>query len=369
MTLSEFLMPTKEYTARRGPMDKIVLSSRVRLARNLFQLPFPAKAKKSVHLKILNEIKQAVQTIPDISSEGLIVSMDELSNNDKTVLVERHLISREHAKRGAGSGLAINKEENISLMINEEDHLRMQAIFPGSQVRNAWKKIDSIDTLLGKVLNYAFHPQYGYLTACPTNLGTGIRVSAMLHLPGLVLRDQINQIINAVNKIGLAVRGIYGEGSAALGNLFQASNQMTLGITEESIVSKLEKVINALIENEEEARRHLLAEKGQITLLNHIGRAYGILSNAYSIDSQEALNYLSLIRLGVDLGIFPHGDRFMVEELFLFIQKGHFQLFSKDSLSTPQQRDIARASLLREGILKFGTPRQVKTASSSEKGI
>ena len=364
MTLSEFLIPPAEYAARRGPEDVIVLSSRARLARNLCDSSFPASAKKPERLRILKRISDAVLSLPPMKS-CLLESMDRFSSNDKLALMERHLISREHTARGVGSGLAINKEENISVMINEEDHLRMQAILPGFQIRKAWERVDQLDSELEKKIPYAFHPDYGYLTACPTNLGTGIRVSAMLHLPGLALTDQINQIVGAVNKLGLAVRGIYGEGSEALGNLFQASNQMTLGETEENIVSRLEKVIRQVVRNEENARQTLMEEKGQITLLNHVGRAWGILSNSYIIETRETLNLLSFIRLGIDLGMFPKGKRSDLEELFLITQRGHLQLDSKTKLDATE-RDKARANILRKKILKLKAPQKAKLKDKEE---
>lgn len=363
MTLSEFLIPSSEYAARRGPEDVIVLSSRARLARNLCDASFPAWAKKSERVSILKRIRDAVLSLPEMES-CLVESMDKLSANDKVALVERHLISREHAARGAGSGLVINQDENISVMINEEDHLRMQAILPGFQIRKAWERIDQLDSELEKKVPYAFHPLYGYLTACPTNLGTGIRVSAMLHLPGLALSEQISQIIGAVSKLGLAVRGIYGEGTDALGNLFQASNQMTLGETEDSIINHLEKVIRQVVKNEENARQTLLEEEGQTTLLNHIGRAWGILSNCYVIETRETLNLLSFIRLGIDLGMFPNGKRSDIEELFLITQRGHLQLSTKETLDSPQ-RDKIRAEIIRTKTLKLGAPRKVELKKQS----
>ena len=204
-------------------------------------------------------------------------------------------------------------------MINEEDHLRMQALRPGLQLKQAWAAIDQVDSALEKKLNYAFTPELGYLTACPTNLGTGIRVSAMLHLPGLVLAEQINPIIQSVNKLGLAVRGLYGEGTEALGNVFQVSNQMTLGESEEAIVERLEKVL-ARSSSTRRTRAPTLLEKKPKMVYNHIGRAYGILANAHSISSKETMNLLSLMRLGVDLGVFPGVDRSLVDELFILTQ-------------------------------------------------
>src|SRR5258707_6645995 len=209
-------------------------------------------------------------------------------------------MSGEHAAKSAGSGLVLNSEESLCVMINEEDHLRMQALRPGLQIKQAWSAIDQVDSKLEKKLDYAFSPDLGYLTACPTNLGTGIRVSAMLHLPGLVLGEQINPIIQSVNKLGLAVRGLYGEGTEALGNVFQVSNQMTLGESENGIVERLEKVLGQIIEHEENARARLLEKRAKM-VFNHVGRAYGILANAQTITSKATMNLLSLMRLVVDI--------------------------------------------------------------------
>ncbi|MCI0745092.1 MAG: ATP--guanido phosphotransferase, partial [Verrucomicrobia subdivision 3 bacterium] len=205
MNIHEFLATPADASRREGPHTRIVMSSRVRLARNLKGLPFPGWAKKNERVKALEQIRPAVESLPQMAN-AFSESMDNLSSLDKNILVERHLISREHAAKSAGSGLVLNREESLCVMINEEDHLRMQALRPGLQLKQAWNAIDQIDSKLEKKLTYAFTPDLGYLTACPTNLGTGIRVSAMLHLPGLVLAEQINQIIQAVNKLGLAVR-------------------------------------------------------------------------------------------------------------------------------------------------------------------
>ena len=217
---------------------------------------------------MLELIRPAVESLPEMK-DAFSEAMDNLSALDKQILVERHLISREHAAKSAGSGLVLNRDETFCVMINEEDHLRMQALRPGLQLRQAWSAIDQLDSALEKKLDYAFNNELGYLTACPTNLGTGIRVSAMLHLPGLVLAEQINPIIQSVNKLGLAVRGLYGEGTEALGNVFQVSNQMTLGENEIAIVERLEKVLSQIIEHEENARQTLAGEKAQGGLQPH----------------------------------------------------------------------------------------------------
>jgi len=241
------------------------------------------------------------------------------------------------------------------VMINEEDHLRMQALRPGLQLKQAWGAIDQVDSKLEKKLDYAFSTDLGYLTACPTNLGTGIRVSAMLHLPGLVLAEQVNQIIQAVNKLGLAVRGLYGEGTEALGNVFQVSNQMTLGEAEADIVERLNKVLSQIIEHEENARSMLLEKKPK-AVYNHIGRAYGTLANAHSISSKETMNLLSMMKMGVDLGLFPDVERGLVDELFVVTQPAHLQKAHSEKLSA-EERDLFRADMLRDRLREVSRPR------------
>jgi len=351
--LHSFLSPPAETARRHGPHDRIVMSSRVRLARNLKDSAFPGWAKKNERVKVLETIRPAVESLPQMK-DAFSEAMDNLGALDRQILVERHLISREHAAKSAGSGLVLNSEETFSVMINEEDHLRMQALRPGLQLKQAWAAIDEFDSSLEKKLDFAFDPDIGYLTACPTNLGTGIRVSAMLHLPGLVLGEQINPIIQSVNKLGLAVRGLYGEGTEALGNVFQVSNQMTLGENEAMIVERLEKVLAQIIEHEENARQTLLERKPK-TVYNHIGRAYGILANAHSITSKETMNLLSLLRLGVDLALFPGTERSLVDELFLITQPAHLQKQFSDKLSA-EERDLMRADMVRERLKNVSRP-------------
>src|SRR5512138_2106002 len=353
MDIHEFLIPPAESARRKGPHDRIVMSSRVRLARNLKDAAFPGWAKKPERIRVLDLIRPAIETLPEMK-EAFAEAMDNLSTLDKQILVERHLISREHAAKSGGSGLVLNRDESLCFMINEEDHLRMQALRPGLQLRQAWAAIDQADSALEKKLSYAFSPELGYLTACPTNLGTGIRVSAMLHLPGLVLAERINPIIQSVNKLGLAVRGLYGEGTEALGNVFQVSNQMTLGESELSIVERLEKVLAQIIEHEEDARASLIEKKPKM-VFNHIGRAYGILANAHSISSKETMNLLSLMRLGVDVGVFPGVDRSLVDELFILTQPAHLQRLHSEKLSA-EERDLLRSDMVRDRLRSVSRP-------------
>src|SRR5271165_2271808 len=353
MDIHAFLIPPADTAQRKGPHDRIVMSSRVRLARNIKDAAFPGWAKKPERVRVLELIRPVVEGLPEMK-DAFSEAMETLTVLDKQILVERHLISREHAAKTAGSGLVLNRDESLCVMINEEDHLRMQALRPGLQIKQAWLAIDQVDSELERRLDYAFTSELGYLTACPTNLGTGIRVSAMLHLPGLVLAEQMNQIIQSVNKLGLAVRGLYGEGTEALGNVFQVSNQMTLGETETAIVQRLDKVLSQIIEHEENARA-LLLEKKPKTVYNHIGRAYGVLANAHCITSKETMNLLSFMRLGIDLGLFPGVDRSLTDELFILTQPAHLQRCHSEKLSA-EERDLLRADMLREHLRNVSRP-------------
>ena len=347
MELLDFLTPSDELSAVSGPEDHVVLSSRVRLARNVNGVPFPGRAKKQARQETCDKIKPLVFASSAMRG-GFSTGMEELKALDKQLLVERHLISREHAAKGGGSALVLNKDETLSVMVNEEDHLRMQALMPGMQIKQVWQKIDRFDTSLEKKIDYGYDASYGYLTACPTNLGTGIRVSAMLHLPGLVLIDQVNQIVQAVTKLGHAVRGLYGEGTEALGHIFQVSNQMTLGESESDIIERIHKVVLQIIEHETNARATLQQTKAK-ELYNHIGRAYGVLANAHIVSSKESMNQLSLIRLGVKLGMFEDLDVAVVDGLFLATQPAHLQQLVGEKLSG-EERDVHRADLLRSRL-------------------
>lgn len=333
--------------------NRIVITSRIRLARNLRDEPFPGWAKKAERIRILERVQPAVQDLTEMR-DGCAEGLGELSALDKQVLVERHLISREHAAKGAGSAVVVNRRQTVSIMINEEDHLRMQALRPGLQLAAAWKQIDKVDTGLENRLDYAFHSRLGYLTACPSNVGTGMRASVMAHLPGLVLNEQINQVIQAVTKIGLAVRGLYGEGTEAMGNLFQVSNQTTLGETEQEILDRLGKVIGMILQHERNARENLQARRSG-ALLDQIGRAYGILTHAWSITSKEALNLLSLVRLGIDLGLFPETARRPVDGLFMETQPAHLQKSSRQKLAA-EERDALRAASIRARLKALPAP-------------
>jgi protein arginine kinase len=330
-----------------------VLTSRIRLARNLRRHPFPGWAKRDQRAAALDLMRPAVEALPAMK-DAFSQELGSLSPVQKQVLVERHLISREHAARGDGSAAVIERRQTFSLMINEEDHLRMQAIRPGLQLAAAFSALSELDSELEKSLEFAFDPTLGYLTTCPTNLGTGLRASSMLHLPALVLSDQIGQVLQAVSKIGLAVRGLYGEGTESLGNLYQISNQSTLGESEETIIRRLERVIAEVAAHESNAREKLLEDDPSM-VADKIGRAYGTLRHAHLIESKEALNHLSTIRFGGILGFFPPETVMLCDTLLMDIQPAHLQLHSGRKLS-PEERDAIRAEIVRSRLHSLDSP-------------
>jgi protein arginine kinase len=353
MDFPALLRNPADWMTHSGPNGDIVVTSRVRLARNLRGMAFPGWSRKDDRSEVLQGLRPVIDGLPGMQ-DAFSRELKDLDAIRKQVLVERHLISREHAAKSVGSAAIMNPAQTVSIMINEEDHLRMQAILPGLQLHEALAKIDRVDSLVERSVTYAFDQKWGYLTACPTNLGTGMRASAMLHLPALVLSEQINQVVQAVNKIGLAVRGLYGEGTEALSNLFQISNQSTLGESEKEIIARLEKVILQVIDHEKNARQKLSLEKPEV-LRDQIGRAYAILRHAHILPSKEALNLLSMLRLGIDLGFFPREQRSLTDMLLMEMQPAHLQIEAKRKLSA-EERDQLRAEILRRKLKNLPAP-------------
>ena len=353
MKFTTLLRRPPEWMEQDGPHRDIVLTSRIRLARNLVGPPFPGWAKKEDRTAIMQELQPRIESLhgmKDCFSEDL-ANLDAIK---KQVLVEKHLISREQAAKSTGSAAIINREQSLSIMVNEEDHLRMQSIRSGLDLHTAHTALDKLDTELESHIPFAWDLKFGYLTACPTNLGTGMRASAMLHLPALVLSEQINQVISAVNKIGLAVRGLYGEGTEALANLFQVSNQHTLGERESDIIARLEKVITQIITHERNARRKLIEDTPH-KICDHIGRAYATLRFAHLIESKEALTHLSMLRMGIDLHVLPPTEARLIDTLLVEIQPAHLQTAAQRKL-TGEERDIRRAELLRRRLHHLPEP-------------
>lgn len=332
-----------------GPDSDIVISSRVRIARNLRHFPFPMLATNQQSLDVMNQLTAIGQSgkLDPIGRFDTII-LSELSELERRVLVEKHLISPNLANESRGGAVILSENESVSIMINEEDHLRIQCLYPGFQVKEAWTLANQIDDIFEEEANYAFDEKRGYLTTCPTNVGTGIRASVMMHLPALVLTQQINRILSAVTQVGLAVRGMYGEGSEAVGNLFQISNQITLGQTEGEIIDNLHGVAKQIIEHEKAARQRLLSES-RLRIEDRVRRSYGILSYAAVMDSKESAQRLSDVRLGVDLGLLDHVTSQSLNELIVMTQPGFLQQTFNEKMSA-DQRDYRRAELIRNQL-------------------
>jgi len=329
-----------ESSPAKGP----VISSRVRLARNLCETSFPGWSSKEVRNEVWDKVALAFDPIEG-NDPFLRWRLDGLDVLDRECLFERHLISVELAENPEGSGVFISEDECRAVMVNEEDHIRLQALQPGLSLTQALKMAETLDDALEQTLSYAFSSKLGYLTACPSNLGTGMRASVMLHLPGLVLTEEIKPVINAVSKIGLAVRGLWGEGSEAAGHMFQISNQITLGKTENEIIEHLEQIVLEVMEHEKNSRQRL-TDSQEVKVHDHIGRAYGVLAHAALMTSGEALDLLSAIRLGVDLGILSEITRQDMDRLFIQIHPAHLQKKAGAVLNSTE-RDIKRAQLIR----------------------
>jgi len=331
----------------------IVLVTRIRLARNLSDVPFPGWAKEAQRGDILAKCQDAISQIPQMR-RSTALKMTELTELERNVLVERHIISRELSASKEGSGVVISRDLGSAVMINEEDHLRIAVLRPGLQLRRVWNTVSAIDNALEDTLDYAFSPKLGYLTACPTNLGTALRASSMMHLPALVISGQMEKVVRAVNQLGLVVRGLHGEGSDASGSIFQISNQTTLGESEASILKRLGGVLETIVDQEINARERLLDGESR-KLFDKIGRAFGLLRNSYVVSSTEALNLLSLVRLGAGVGVFPEVARPRIDQLFTLCQAGHVQYAEKAAKGAPE-RDIFRATMLRGEFENFPKP-------------
>jgi len=347
MQLSDLLNHTCEWLKGTGPNSDIVISSRIRLARNLEGVPFPHWADPVQAEQILKSVADAVKRT-DMLKKSTMFRLAEMDPVDKQFLVERHLMSIEHAQKTEQKAVLIDEEEVIAIMANEEDHLRIQVMQSGFNIFEAWNIINRIDDELSKILHFAYLPDFGYLTACPTNTGTGMRGSVMLHLPALVMSRQIERVLAAIAKLSFTTRGLYGEGTQASGNFFQVSNQVSLGHSEEEIIENINGLIRQIIEQEAQARDVLL-NKSREVLEDRINRSLGILKNAHIITSQETIELLSMVRLGSDLGMVKDIDRRSINELFITTLPAHLQKLENKKLSS-QERDLKRAELIRKKL-------------------
>lgn len=324
-----------------GPEAEFVISTRVRLARNICHFPFPSLASDEQLEKIFGMVEKIFREHQDKLPGFRFLNIHALPPVYRQVLVEKHLISPLLTKETYARALAVADDEVVSFMVNEEDHFRIQCILPGLQLEQAWLTASRYDDLLESQVDYAFHEEIGFLTACPTNVGTGLRVSVMLHLPALVITRRINHILSAVSQVSLAVRGLYGEGTEMTGNLFQISNQITLGQSEEEIWQNLYGVTRQLINQEKKAREQLLNE-GREKLEDRAGRALGILLHARLLTSQEAMQFLSDVRLGTDLGLIKKIPTRVLNGLLVVTRPGCLQYLKGRPLNA-YERDLERA--------------------------
>jgi protein arginine kinase len=345
--IDHLLKQTCEWLRGTGPNPDIVMSSRVRLARNIEGVAFSHWANKKQEKESMEQLQHAVAA-NEMLKNGLFVRMAEIDDVDKQFLLERHLISREHITQPEFKAVVVGDKEVVSVMINEEDHLRIQVMQSGFNLQECWRIANRLDDLLHKKVNFAYAQEWGYLTACPTNTGTGLRASVMLHLPSLVMTKQINRVLQAITKLGMTARGLYGEGTEAEGNFFQISNQITMGSTEEDIIDNMERIIRQVIGHEENSRKSLMKQNREM-LQDKIFRANGILRSAHIINTKEMMGLLSMVRLGVDMGVVSDIDRRAVNELFILTQPAHLQKIEGRVLSSAQ-RDVKRANLIRRRL-------------------
>ena len=347
MELNDLVKGSGEWLRGSGPEADIVISSRVRLARNLADFPFINRATDTDRVQIEKLLRGQILNI-EAREEMLYVDLGDLPGVDRQLLVERHLISREHAESRGARAVAIDRREKFSVMVNEEDHLRIQVLTSGFDLESVWEQINRIDDLIESKVTYAFHEKLGYLTACPTNVGTGMRVSVMLHLPALVITRQIDKVFRSLQKIGLAVRGLYGEGSQAMGDFYQVSNQVTLGKSEGDLIHQIADIVPVVIDYERKARQFLVKES-QENLHDRVSRAFGILSTAQTISSEETMMLLSSVRMGINLGLLPDLEIPVVNQLFIQTQPAHLQKLTGSELDT-SDRNIERARYLRQHL-------------------
>ncbi len=341
-----------EWMQGKGPDCDVVISTRVRLARNVSRHVFCNTAKESELQEIAAIVEGAVANVSQRSDTILrnvsVIELKHLDAIDREFLVERHLISRDLAERNGTRKVIVDEKQVVSIMLNEEDHIRLQIINPGLQPRQSWETINAVDDDLGREIDYAFCPDWGYLTACPTNVGTGLRVSVMLHIPALAATREGNKLLSSISDMGYAVRGMYGEGSHATGAFYQISNETTLGQSEEEIVERIRSLIRQIADRERTERR-ILMEENVIKLKDKVFRAYGILMNARLISSREALDLLSWVSLGIDIGMLSKPDRTDIARLLVLTCPAHLQKYEGRELDAAD-RDISRAAVIRKAM-------------------
>jgi len=345
--LDQMVKKPAAWLSGEGPESEIVLSSRIRLARNLRNHRFTHNAGQDELVAILNQTQSAARNA-EVFKESTLFPMGKISALDRQFLAERHLVSREFLFNSTNRGLIVGNKENICLMINEEDHLRMQAFSPGLSLAQALGAVDRLDDELSPGLPYAFSEKLGFLTACPTNVGTGMRSSVLIHLPGLVHSKEIHKLLDSLRKLNHSIRGLYGEGTDVMGNFFQLSNAVTLGNPEKAIIGNLNEVVVKVIGYEKKAR-DLLFRKARSLLEDKVWRAYGLLAYSRSVSTKEALSLISAVRLGVGMGITNRIDLQKLNEMLIYIQGAHLQRIAGRKMEAAE-RDEARADYIRRTL-------------------
>lgn len=344
MNIEDLVYNAASWLSGEGSADGMVVSCRARLARNLAAWPFAPKTTLEDQEKIIAQVLSASQKCRSMC-DAAFFQMNALQANQRQLLVERHLISPALAKSKGQRGVLFNADESLSVMINEEDHLRLQAILPGLQTHAAWQRVDALDDALRSELEWAQSERWGFLTACPTNTGTGLRLSVLIHLPALVLTEDMERVMRGLTRMTFAVRGFYGEGTNAVGNLFQISNQVTMGVPEGEIVEKLAAVTQQIMGHEREAQAALLAD-APAQVEDKVWRAYGILRHARVLSGKEFMDLLSAVRLGCSLGLIDGLPLGFINQLMIITQPSHLQAESRTTLS-PADRDVRRAERVR----------------------
>ena len=352
MNIEDLVHNAASWLSGEGDTDGMVVSCRARLARNLAAWPFAPKTTLEDQEKIIEQVLSAAQKCRHMRDVAFF-QMNALQANQRQLLVERHLISPALAKSKGQRGVLFNVDESLSAMINEEDHLRLQAILPGLQTRAAWQRVDALDDALRSELEWAQSERWGFLTACPTNTGTGLRISVLIHLPALVLTEDMERLMRGLAQMTFAVRGFYGEGTNPVGNLFQISNQATLGVAEGEIVEKLSEVTQQIMGHEKEAQAALLAD-APAQVEDKVWRAYGILQHARVLRGKDFMNLLSAVRLGCSLGMIDGLSLGFINQLMIITQPSHLQAESRADLSAAD-RDVRRAELVRRRWAEQGS--------------
>jgi len=344
-----FEAPLCPWMNGEGPEADIVLSSRVRLARNLDGYPFPNRADARTAAEVVGSIRHSLKSLSGSGQTYFFLELDKILPLDRYVLVEKHITSPDHVREPDNRALVVRDDTRVSIMVNEEDHLRIQGMTSGLSLAAAAALANAADDRLEAENAFAFSEETGYLTACPTNVGTGLRASVMIHLPALVMTRQMNRIVSAATQLGLAVRGLYGEGTEAAGNIFQISNQQTLGLAEQEIIDNLTGIVKQIVDQERAARDALVREHGDV-LEDRVWRAYGILRHGRSISGQEALVMLSEVRLGIDLGFITVAAPLVFNELLVSTRPNFLQRLAGEKELQPADRRRLRAKIIRDRL-------------------